>query len=242
MRNLGKKNSVTKTIKGKRGFTLIELIIVIAIVVALVAMFLPLALNKIDESNVTRAKADVDALATAVTSFFSSLGNFPSCDGADCNPLNDAANNLRFLAVGTGTGDLSTVYPADSGALWSLTTQDDGTVPARNNAFNHLAMNNPNANATPNEVATDYVTTRWNGPYISKLSEDPWGAAYIVHIGSMQNSGCPVGSTGAPPACTAPATGRQGWILSAGPNGNLDTAPTATTLSADDIGYIFFTQ
>jgi hypothetical protein len=58
----------------------------------------------------------------------------------------------------------------------------------------------------------------------------------------MQKNGCPVGSTGAPPACTTPATGRQGWILSAGPNGNLDTDDTATQLGGDDIGYIFFTQ
>jgi hypothetical protein len=169
------------------------------------------------------------------------LGNFPSCEASDCDPLNDAANNLRFLAVGAGSGDLSAVYPSDTGGLWNLSTQDDAT-PAINNAHNHLVTNNPNANGTVNEAGVDYKTTKWKGPYISKLAEDPFGNTYIIHIGAMQKNGCPVGSTGTAPACTAAATGRQGWILSAGPDGNLDTAPTATQLSGDDIGYIFFTQ
>jgi prepilin-type N-terminal cleavage/methylation domain-containing protein len=221
------------------GFTLIELIVVLAIITTLAAIFIPMALEKIDESSLARANSDVDALAVALTGFFAHVNNFPSCEAADCDPLDDTANNLRFLAVGTGVGDLSANYPAS--AVWDLANQDDGT-PARNNAFNHLVQNDPGANGTANQAGTDYRTTRWNGPYISKLKEDPWGFTYIMHIGAMQRNGCPVTSTGAPPLCTAVAAGTQGWILSAGPNGSLDTTPTSTSIAGDDIGYIFTNQ
>ncbi len=226
---------------GQQGFTLVEMVFVIAIILTLVAIFTPLAMDKLVQSKTAKAQADIDAIAAALTNFFSDLGNFPSCEATDCDPLSDSANNLRFLAVGTGSGDLSGVYPSDTGGLWNLSAQDDST-PALNNIHNHLVTNNPNGNGTVNEAGIDYKTTKWKGPYIAKLSEDPFGNAYIVHIGAMQKNGCPVGSTGSPPTCTIPATGRQGWILSAGPDGNLDTAPTATQLSGDDIGYIFFTQ
>lgn len=225
----------------QRGFTLIEMIVVIAIITTLAAIFIPLALDKISESSTARAQSDVDAIGAALTGFFAHINNFPSCDAADCDPLNDAANNLRFLAVGVGAGDLSASYPADSGALWSLATQDE-PAPAVNNAFNHLVANNPNADGTTGEAGVDYRTNRWKGPYIAKLNVDPFGNTYIIHIGAMQKNGCPVGTVDVPPACTTPATGRQGWILSAGPNGNLDTGPTATSLGVDDIGHIFTNQ
>lgn len=219
------------------GFTLIEMIFVLAIVLTLVAIFTPLAMDKLSQSKTAKAQADVDAIAAALTNFFSNVGNFPSCDGADCDPLNDAGNNLRFLAIGTGSGNPTAELPSET--LWTL-AGDMSATPARNNAFNHLALNDPNANATSDEANIDYRA--WRGPHISKLGPDPWGRAYIIHVGAMQRNGCPVASTGAPPACTVPAAGARGWILSAGPDGNLDTGPTATQLAGDDIGYIFCTN
>jgi prepilin-type N-terminal cleavage/methylation domain-containing protein len=221
----------------QEGFTLIEMIFVLAIVLTLVAIFTPLAMDKLSQSKTAKAQADIDALAAALTNFFANVGNFPSCDGADCDPLNDAGNNLRFLAVATGSGNPTSELPSET--LWTLAGDMSGTA-ARNNAFNHLAVNDPNANTTTDEANVDYRA--WRGPHISKLGPDPWGRAYIVHVGAMQRNGCPVGSTGAPPACTAPAAGARGWILSAGPDGNLDTGPTATQLAGDDVGYIFCTN
>jgi len=230
--------------KRAQGFTLIEMIFVLAIILTLIAIITPLAMDKLSQSKTAKAQADTDAIAAAVTGFFSDLGNFPNCDSADCDPLNTAANNLRYLAVGTGLGDLTLQLPADTGALWSLAGDTSGT-PASNNLFNHLAINDPNAAGGSDQAGVDYRTTgnaRWRGPYITKLGVDPWGAAYLVHVGAMQSTGCPVNSTGAPPLCTVPLAGARGWILSAGPDGNLDTGPTATVLGNDDIGYIFCTN
>lgn len=244
----GKAAYLVKRLQGgnavkEKGFTLVEMIFVLAIIITLISIFLPLATEKLAESKIAKANADTDAIAAALTNFFSDLGNFASCDSTDCDPLNDAANNLRFSAVNANANDPTADLPADSGALWNFATNISPAVggnPARNNIFNHLVVNNPGTNATTDEAGIDYNTKAWKGPYIGRLGLDPWGHAYIAHIGAMQKKGCPVGSTGTPPACTAPAAGR-GWILSAGPDGNLDTGPNATQLANDDIGYIFCT-
>lgn len=233
---------MARIISKRTGFTLTELIFALAIVLVLVAVFLPLAVDQLAQSKIARAQADIDTIAAALTNFFSDMDNFPSCNKTDCDPLTDSNNNLRFLAVGTGDGNLQPEYPTDTDQLWKLPTQH-ANPPSRNNAYNHLVLNNPNGNNFTEEAGEDYRSTKWKSPYIAKLSVDPFGKAYIIHVGAMQKKGCPVGSTGGPPQdCNSPATGRRGWILSAGPDGNLDTSPTATQLSNDDIGYIFCTN
>ena len=217
--------------KGDKGFTLIEIIFVLGIIITLTAIFAPLAMDKLSQSSTVKAQADIDAIAASLTNFFSDLGNFPSCDSTtDCDPLSNAVNNLAFAAVCTGVGSCASEYPGDSGALWNLTANDEVTE-AINNFFNHVVINDPNQDATENDPGTDYKTTKWKGPYIAKLGPDPYGNAYIIHVGAMQTNGAPIGA-GTP----------RGWILSAGPDGNLDTAPTASVLGGDDIGYIFCTN
>jgi hypothetical protein len=106
-------------------------------------------------------------------------------------------------------------------------------VPARNNGANHLVQNNPDGDATVAEATQDYATTggrRWRGPYLSRVGVDPWGRAFISHVGAMENGGTPV------------VASSRGWILSAGPNNSLDTAPTDSSAQSDDRGFIFNTQ
>ncbi|MBI2987900.1 MAG: prepilin-type N-terminal cleavage/methylation domain-containing protein [Deltaproteobacteria bacterium] len=220
---------------GQRGFTLVELIFVLAIIVTLASIFLPLAMSKFSESKEASATSSIDAISAALTSFFGDLDHFPTCDSTDCNPLTSNNNDLKFLAFGTGSGSLTGEYPVStsgSGSDWDLTTNDSAS-PERNNAFNHLAVNNPNADGTTGDTATttgDYSTSKWKGPYIAKIGIDPYGFAFIAHVGTMETNGSKITTTG------------QGWILSAGPDGVLDTAPNASVLSNDDIGYIFFTK
>lgn len=187
-------------------------------------------MDKLSQSATAKAQADVDAIATSLTSFFSDLRNLASCNSTtDCDPLSNSVNDLKFLAVCTGAGSCASEYPGDSAALWNLPANDEVTE-AINNSFNHLVINNPNVDGTDNDPGIDYETTKWKGPYITKLGVDPFGSAYVIHVGAMQKNGTPV------------AAGGRGWILSAGPDGNLDTSPTASVLSGDDIGYIFCTS
>ena len=58
----------------------------------------------------------------------------------------------------------------------------------------------------------------WKGPYMAMVTADPWGNSYVTNANSFAVAGQPV------------------WIISAGPNGQLDTAANSTTLQGDDIG------
>jgi prepilin-type N-terminal cleavage/methylation domain-containing protein len=226
-----------KRVKGNRGFTLIELVFVIAIITALASILLPIGFNALQKADEAGTDASIQQIAAAFTSFYDDLRNFPTCDSlTDCSPFPGSANDLVFLAFGTGFGDLSATYPdAATGANnWALATNDETTA-ARNNAANHVVQNDPLASGTPNEVA-DYATSgsqRWRGPYVSRVDVDPWGRTFIAYVGAMQQGG----------QLVAVATGtHRGWILSAGPNNSLDTLPNSATLVGDDRGFIFTSQ
>ena len=224
--------------KGTRehGFTLVELLLVITIIVVLVVLLLPLGKKISDEAAHARTKVDIFAISSALSNFFGDLDHFPACNGADCGALTDAVNNLRFLAFCSGSESCEEEYP--SAPAWNLPENHERNNPGRNNGYSHLAANKPDGGLS----AKGYRDGRWKGPYMSNLGVDPHGRAYIVHVGAMEKNGCPVGSDGTPPDCFTPARGTKGWILSAGPNGILDTPPNATDLAGDDIGMILFSR
>jgi hypothetical protein len=61
---------------------------------------------------------------------------------------------------------------------------------------------------------------QWRGPYVEKIGADPWGRAYVVLLGGFQTAQ------------------RKPWILSAGPNGLIETDPGSMVCGGDDIGYV----
>jgi general secretion pathway protein G len=73
----------------------------------------------------------------------------------------------------------------------------------------------------------DYLTVdangcygaKWKGPYMAHVSADPWGNAYMINTASI-------------------TAGGTAWILSAGPDGIIDTAAGASSLQGDDLGII----
>jgi general secretion pathway protein G len=62
----------------------------------------------------------------------------------------------------------------------------------------------------------------WRGPYMAKVTKDPWGNSYITNANSFATPGQPV------------------WIISAGPNRKLETASDSAAIpecpDCDDIG------
>lgn len=218
------------------GFTLIELVFVVAIITILAGVFLPVAFQKLQKADEAGADSSLQAIAAALAGFYSDLRAFPTCHTGSCASFQGSSNQLVFLAFGDGFGSQVASYPdaATGSGNWDLTANDEAT-PARNNGANHLALNDPDVSGTPNE-STDYRTTsrlKWKGPYLGRLSLDPWGKTFIAYVGAMEASGKKVSG----------ASGQHsGWILSAGPNGSLDTLPTSNTLVNDDRGFIFHTQ
>lgn len=84
---------------------------------------------------------------------------------------------------------------------------------------NHLVTNGPPGGPTR------YATTgenRWQGSYATNLPVDPWGRPYLVNAAAFASAATP----------PAPI-----WVLSAGPDGTIQTVPAAATTAGDDVGY-----
>ena len=69
-------------VKGKKGFTLIELMIVVAIVGILAAIAIPAYLDYTVKTKITEVTTAMDALAQAASEYHASAGYFPPATGA----------------------------------------------------------------------------------------------------------------------------------------------------------------
>jgi len=221
---------------GRQGFTLVELVFVIAIIVVLAGILIPLALNKLGEADQARADADLQGMASALTTFFTDSRHFPACSETDCDPLNASTNNLKILVFKGDASDVSVsdIPPTDAASGCSVAWNAAGNLVAanadQNNAFNHLIINNPNGDGNTGQADSDYK--KWKGPYLGKVGKDPYGNYYVAHIGAIEKNGSPINSSGA----------GFGWVLSAGVDGVFQTCPESTALAGDDTGFIFVSQ
>jgi general secretion pathway protein G len=104
-----------RSAKGARGFTLIEIMVVVIIIGLLAAFIVPRVMNQVDNAKVTKAKADIQALESAITMY--------------------RLDNSR--------------YPTTDAGLQALT-----------------------------QKPSDPSVKNWKGPYLDRISKDPWGNDY----------------------------------------------------------------
>lgn len=175
----------------RRGFTLIEVIVVAGIIAILAGILVPMIFNQIDESRKTRALADCKSIQTAIMTFRKDTGVWP-------NKSNPTTANISMLS-----GDGTAIPDADLAAQgFDVTT--------RQMYGDHLKTDDNGA-----------YGTSWKGPYLNKVEPDPWNNTYITNaLNFNDNPATPV------------------WILSAGPDGVLNTTSTNTQTLGDDVGIL----
>jgi prepilin-type N-terminal cleavage/methylation domain-containing protein len=207
-----------------KGFTLIEIIVAVALVAILSAAIAPSVLNNIAQGRIARTQSDVQALGSAIMRFKSDTGLFPRC--AKAAFPDTSGNQVDFLASSTGT------FPAmGAGKNWSAATFTNGTVASGcvEDFTSHLITGKSRA-------STDSLYARASNPedpnsfgfrsgLISADQADPWGHKYVANVAALGH------------------TGQAVWVLSAGPNGVMETAVADTGFFAsqavvgDDIGF-----
>jgi len=166
---------------GEKGFTLVEVIVVAAIIAILAGILVPMIFSQIDEAKLSRAKGDLRSLSSAIYTFRKDVGQWPACGGVP-------------LLLGSG----------------------------KSNAVDLGAKGYTTAGAQP---FTDHLMTddaacygdMWKGPYFGSVEPDPWGNPYFANAEGFGVANQAV------------------LLLSAGPDGVVDTGPTASVAANDDI-------
>jgi prepilin-type N-terminal cleavage/methylation domain-containing protein len=195
------------------GFTLVEMVVVLAVVAILAAILTPTIAKNINDAKLARAVNETQVIGAAIGSFFKDVGRWPTSDGA-------AAALPDTVELLFGPGDV----PIDPG---NATDEENwlsvGATWTELDTFNNQLLEND-----PGDDANDYSTAttselRWSGPYLTEFKADPWGSHYSCNILYTYNT----------------ATLNMVGVWSAGPNRIADTpatqAATAYAIGGDDI-------
>jgi prepilin-type N-terminal cleavage/methylation domain-containing protein len=198
--------------KNNKGFTLLEVVVVLAVVAILAAILVPTIAKNIDDSKLAKAVNETQVIAAALATFYKDVGRWPTSNGAAA-ALPDVAD---LLYGGVGNDPSATT----GGNAW-----DKDTATAAEIFEDHLIANDPGGGgANDYPVWTNATKIGWKGPYIGQISADPWGVYYMCNIAYAYDSPNASGS----------------WVISSGPNRDAETTfailVTTTVLTGDDLG------
>lgn len=210
----------------RRGFTLIEIVIAVAIVAVFAAAISPMVFRHLEDAKVSKGQSETETIATAILSYYKDVGKWPvtSNNGPTGN------NTDRVIS--------SAVVPNSAGAGAAAGAAGWGSTGSAKQLGDFLFYNNPDddssaTGAGADQNGQDWPTSgpgSWRGPYLDSYTiDDPWGNAYVVNAQYF-----PGGSyTG--------TVRHRVYVLSAGPNGTWETAfsnNTTEELMGDDIGTV----
>ena len=210
-----------------KGFTMVELLVVMVIIAVLAALLLPAIRKSRSKALIDKAKAEMAALASVETMVKMDCGYYVRlCD------LSDASLSISYVSsspyYGSNHGgtssdgtfayyDPSSSPPEDTTDVESELTQGH-TWDGPYQVFQPKTTYQPDNGSVPavESGVSGWGTLSSTVPYGTPL--DPWGHTYLLAYNSTQ---------------------KIMIIYSAGPNGTIETNAGDTTPSGDDLLYKF---
>jgi prepilin-type N-terminal cleavage/methylation domain-containing protein len=154
----------------KQGFTLVELLVVMAIISILAAIAIPNVQRWIIRGNATQAITEISNIELAITKMLSDAGR---------SNLKDLFNPIELAAYGTpdtwADGDFEDLVDRYTRATYRLLRKGRGA----------LMPDNP-SDPSPSDIVflnADVVRTLGTG-YFAELGFDPWGKLYQIYPGT----------------------------------------------------------
>ena len=145
---------------GVRGFTLTELLVVVAIIVLLTAIAVPNVARARTRAAITKTEADISNLATSLEMYRQAFGTYPG----DVFPSEDINNDGVFDAASEDIGvNLDPANPSDAGTEYG---SGNGVLDAGDGVVNIL------------DLEWALRTSARGGPFIDDFPTDGWGQAY----------------------------------------------------------------
>jgi prepilin-type N-terminal cleavage/methylation domain-containing protein len=195
------------------GFTLVEVVVVLAVVVLLCGIAVPVVHGYLQEGRRAQAEAEAKMLAGALTSFFKDTGAMPVRAGR-------GGNRLHVLLTGPRMPATNPFRSGHCFADWALSTETGDLLD------NHLLRNEPGGRTEAAYPASG--PGRWRGPYLTSPSPlDPWGRPYAINVMASWFDHA--------------TNYKRVFVLSAGPDGVLDTpyqCTRGTEPGGDDVGVV----
>lgn len=157
-----------KTKSSNAGFSLVELIIVIAIMAVLIGVLAPSVMNQLEKAKVAKDKATVDAIATAVLMAWS--------DPAVTDKPKVADNSVVSIPIGVTVGSYMVIYDGSESCFASECQTILGYSVVR---FDSMAFSNVTSLKTEINSVTGKVQVTAVGSSVM-LSDNSLGEYYVV--------------------------------------------------------------